>query len=83
MTDELGRLTKAGAKAGLSPEAAQVFAAAVAKELNREREAVDRKLSELKHEMEKLQLRITIKLGVVSVVVISVLSGIMALMKFL
>ncbi|MDP1914353.1 hypothetical protein [Brevundimonas sp.] len=80
MTDaaEVARLTKAGLKAGLAEGGAQTLAAALAKELAKERETVKAELAAIRNEIEKLELRMTIKVGVIS---LAVAGALFALLK--
>lgn len=77
--DDVARLEKAALKSGLSPEGARTFAAALAKELDRERLGMEAKFAALQAEMEKMELRLTIKGGVMLVVAVGVLALIMKL----
>jgi hypothetical protein len=77
--DDPARFIRAAQKAGLSEEAAAIFATAISKEMDRERKKMDAQIAALKSEMEKMELRMTIKFGALLVVAVGALALIIKL----
>ena len=77
--DETPRLERAGLKAGLPAESARILALALVKEMDKEREKMEAQITALKTEMEKMELRMTIKVGALLVVAVGVLAVIIKL----